>query len=173
MSDQGSGLEQGQTGTSSENECRIAGDYNTCPASSDFQYQGEFQRLVASLKCPLDSVGQSEFIIASQKGLCECDSELYDQQGVKLKDMDCDCFACPPGSRFGFAYTCTSEIAGPCTSFDCLGECNGDFNPLNLDRETLGPTDAPITQVSAGNGLSNPFVGLATMLLAIVRFVWK
>lgn len=172
MSDQGSGLQQGQSGTSAGNECRIAGDYNTCPASSDFEYQGEFQRLAADLKCPLDSVGQSEFISAAQKGLCECDAELQDQQGVKLKDMDCDCYICPPGSRFGFAYTCTTEISGPCKSFDCFGTCNGVFNPLNLDRETFGPTEAPVTEVSAASGLTNPSMGMAVMFLALARMFW-
>jgi hypothetical protein len=168
----GQGLQQGQTGTSTGTECQIAGDYNTCPATSDFEYQGEFQRLAADLKCPLDSVGQSEFIAASQKGLCECDTELQDQQGVKLKDMDCDCFICPDGSRFGFAYSCTTEISGPCKSFDCFGTCNGVFNPLNLDRETIAPTDAPISPGSAANGVMNPSFGMAVMILAVVRFLW-
>jgi hypothetical protein len=169
MSDE---LQQGQTGTSAENACTIAGDYNKCPASSDFDFQGEFNRLEAFLNCPLDSVGQSEFIAAAQKGLCQCDAELQDSEGTKLKDMDCDCFVCPPGSRFGFAYTCTSEISGPCKSFDCFGTCNGVFNPLNLDRETLGPTEAPIQPESAANGFTDPSMAMAIMLLAFMRQVW-
>jgi hypothetical protein len=167
----GEGLQQGQTGTSTGNECRISGDYNSCPASSDFEYQGEFQTLAADLKCPLDSVGQSEFLAAAQKGLCECDAELQDREGVKLKDMDCDCFICPTGSRFGFAYTCTTEISGPCKSFDCFGTCNGVFNPLNLDRETIAPTDAPMSPGSTANGVSHPTMTLAFMVLAIVRLI--
>jgi hypothetical protein len=168
----GQGLQQGQTGTSTGSECVIAGDYNSCPAATNFTYQGVSQQLVADLKCPLDSVGQSDFIAAAQKGLCECDAELQDKNGEILKDMDCDCFICPSGSRFGFAYTCTTEISGPCKSFDCFGDCNGVFNPLNLDRETFAPTDAPISTGSAANGMLNPSIGMAVMILAIARYLW-
>lgn len=166
-----SDFQQGQTGTAAGNECVISGDFNKCPASSDFLYQGTFQKLAADLMCPLDSVGQSNFIEAAQKGLCQCDAELQDQAGTKLKDMDCDCFICPPGFRFGFAYTCTTEIAGPCKSFDCFGTCNGVFNPLNLDRETFGPTEAPLPAASAHGLGGNPSIGMAVMLLAVVRMV--
>lgn len=164
-----SSLEQGQTGTETGNKCTIAGDFNKCPASSNFEYQGTFQRLEAALKCPLDSVGQSEFISASQKGLCDCDSALVDGEGRVLKEMDCDCYICPQGARFGFAYTCTTEIAGPCKSFDCFGTCNGVFNPGNLDRETFGPTEAPIP---AGSAVYSPSMGLAVMVLALARMIW-
>ena len=168
---QGGGLQQGQTGTETGNQCRISGDYNKCPASSDFEYAGSFQRLQADLNCPLNSVAQSDLVEASQKGLCECDSALVDREGRLLKDMDCDCYVCPLGSRFGFAYECTSEIAGPCLSFNCFGECNGDMNPLNLDRETFGPTEAPAPPASA-NGFGNPSMGMAVMVLALARMIF-
>jgi hypothetical protein len=170
--EQGSGLQQGQTGTETGNQCRIAGDFNKCPASSDFEYAGSFQRLQADLNCPLDSVSQSEYIEASQKGLCECDSALVDKNQTLIKDMECDCYVCPPGSRFGFAYECTSEIAGPCKSFNCFGECNGDMNPLNLDRETFGPTEAPLASGSAVKGLVDPSMGMAVLILALARMIF-
>jgi hypothetical protein len=162
-----------QDGTASNTQCVIGGDWNTCPAGSNFEYAGDKQRLEAALACPLDSVAQSGFITASQRGLCECDAELQDDIGNKLKDMECDCFICPDGSRFGFAYTCTTEIAGPCKSFDCFGTCNGVFNPLNLDRETFGPTSAPTPAPgSSANGLANPSIGTAMLVVAIVRMIW-
>jgi hypothetical protein len=161
-----------QDGTSADTQCVISGDFNSCPADSDFSYDGQDQTLAADLQCPLDSVAQSGFISASQRGLCQCDAELLDSAGVKLRDMECDCYICPDGSRFGFAYTCTTEIAGPCKSFDCFGTCNGVFNPLNLDRETFAPTEPPTpAPVSGANSMSSPSLGSAVMILALVRMM--
>jgi hypothetical protein len=157
--------------TESGSECNIEGDFNSCPAGADFTYAGEAQTLEAFLKCPLDSVDQSGFISASQRGLCECDAALVDGDGNVMEDMECDCFACPDGSRFGFAYSCTTPIAGPCKTFDCFGNCNNPgFNPLNLDRETFGPTEAP---VAPAGGSAAPCVGSATglgMTVMVVAF---
>jgi hypothetical protein len=75
--------------------------------------------------------------------------------------MVCECFACPDGSRFGFAYDCDRTIAGPCTSFNCAGKCNGEMN-LGLDLATFAPTGAP-TRMSAAHSASMP---MATALLA-------
>lgn len=161
--------------TESGSQCTIQGDYNSCPAGADFQYAGEDQTLQAFLKCPLDSVAQSGFILASQKGLCECDAALLDGNGTVMEDMECDCFACPDGSRFGFAYSCTTPIAGPCKTFDCFGNCNNPgFNPLNLDRETFGPTEAPVAPASVAASTdigSTATMGMAVMLVAIFRMM--
>jgi hypothetical protein len=165
--------------TESGSECTISGDFNTCPAGSDFEYAGVKQTLEAFLQCPLDSVAQSGFISASQRGLCECDATLLDGAGAVLQDMECDCFACPDGSRFGFAYSCTTPIAGPCLTFDCFGNCNDPgFNPLNLDRATFGPTEAPLEtatdsygSAATNLGSSSTVVGMAVMVAALFRAV--
>jgi hypothetical protein len=163
--------------TEAGSECTISGDYNVCPAGADFEYDGVSQTLDASIQCPLDSVAQSGFISASQRGLCECDTALLDASGNVIQEMECDCFACPSGSRFGFAYSCTSPIAGPCLTFDCFGNCNTPgFNPLNLDRATFGPTEAPLEAVTDGTSAANIMgssssLGMLFMIAAFVRAI--
>jgi len=166
-----------QAGISTENRCRIAGDKNKCPAGSTMEYGGEVQSLDAYIKCPLDSVAQSEWIEASQKGLCGCESMLYDS-GCNLieKEMDCECFACPFGMQLGFAYSCTTEIVGPCKSFDCFGRCNQKYDPGNLvgDKETFPPTilDTSVTSATRNDLMNNHIMGTAVMALAVFRMIF-
>jgi len=168
-----------QAGVSTENRCRIAGDTNKCPAGSTMEYGGELQSLDAYIKCPLDAVGQSEWIEASQKGLCGCDSSLFDRDcNLVEREMDCECFACPFGMQLGFAYSCTTEIVGPCKSFDCFGRCNQKYDPGNLvgDKETFPPTIIEDTLAEAAanrNGLlGNHVMGTAVMTLALFRMIF-
>ena len=104
--------------TSAGSQCTIAGDVNKCPAGAGFTFEGEDQYLFAEMICPFDSVDQSGFIVASQQGKCSCDTALYtappEQGGELLEELQCTCFVCPDGSRFGFAYSCETPIAGPC-----------------------------------------------------------
>ena len=104
--------------TSAGSQCTIAGDVNKCPAGAGFTFEGEDQYLFAEMICPFDSVDQSGFIVASQQGKCSCDTALYtappEQGGELLEELQCTCFVCPAGSRFGFAYSCETPIAGPC-----------------------------------------------------------
>ncbi len=171
-------LEQ-QAGISTENRCKISGDYNKCPAGSTMEYAGDQSSLDAFIQCPLDSVAQSEWIEASQKGLCSCSSSRYDENcDLVQKDMDCECFACPFGLTLGFAYSCNTEIVGPCKSFDCFGRCNGKYDPGNLvgDKETFPPTrfDEKDVEASANRNdlASNQLMGTALLTLALFRMVF-
>ena len=124
-------------------DCIIAGDWNRCPADAGFEFQGEEKQLYANLSCPFDSVRQSGFIASSQEGLCECEAKLA-SIGVteeEAEDINCNCFACPPGFTFGFAYECDKRLVGPCTIFNCNGLCNGDLDFGGGD--TFAPTAAP------------------------------
>lgn len=168
-----------QAGISTENRCKIAGDTNKCPAGSTMEYAGVQQSLDAYIKCPLDSVGQSEWIEASQKGLCSCESMLYDRDcSLVEKEMDCECFACPFGMQLGFAYSCTTEIVGPCKSFDCFGRCNQKYDPGNLvgDKETFPPTIIGSTSETASASridvMNNHVMGTAVMALAVFRMIF-
>jgi len=169
-------LEQ-QAGISSGNTCRISGDSNKCPAGSTMTYAGERQTLDADVLCPLDSVQQSEWIEGSQKGLCNCVSQLMDEDCAVIEaEMDCECVACPFGMTVGFAYSCTTEIVGPCKSFDCYGKCNQKYDPGNLvgDKETFPPTILD-TPEAGGRGLgpsNHPFVGTAIVALALFRMIF-
>lgn len=166
-----------QDGIAATNECRISGDHNKCPAGSSMNYAGERQTLDADLLCPLDSVGQSDWVEASQKGLCECEAMLLDETcGIIEEEMDCECFACPFGMVVGFAYSCTTEIVGPCKSFDCFGKCNGNYDPGNLiGRETFPPTVLPSVDeetVSAASGMLNDHVmGTVVIIVALFRMI--
>jgi len=170
-------LEQ-QAGVSADNKCRIAGDKNKCPAGSTMEYAGDQSSIDAYIMCPLDSVAQSEWIEASQKGLCDCSSSRYDADcGLVEEDMECECFACPFGMTMGFAYSCKTEIVGPCTSFDCFGRCNAKYDPGNLvgDKETFPPTilDTPPPSSANRNDLmSSNIMGTAALTLAIVRMIF-
>jgi uncharacterized surface protein with fasciclin (FAS1) repeats len=117
--------------------CRIDRDLNVCPASSEFEYDGMFQRLNAEIACPLDTIGQSNLVEATQDNNCECDARLEEVDGTLIQEMTCECFVCPAGSRFGFAYSCEQNIAGPCHTFNCAGECNGE---IVENKETAVPS---------------------------------
>lgn len=170
-----------EDGISSSNTCRISGFFNKCPAGSSLSYAIENNSVDATLVCPLDSVAQSDWIEASQKGLCECEASLLDANcDILQEEMDCECFACPPGTKLGFAYSCKSAIVGPCTSFDCYGNCNEKYDPGNLvnDRETFAPTIYPSIEdkneasSSRNNGTPNNHVmGTAFMVVALFRMI--
>lgn len=165
-------LEQ-QEGIAASNECRIKGGSNKCPAGSTMTYAGERQTIDASILCPLDSVDQSEWIDASQRGLCSCESQLKDENcGIIEEEMDCECFACPFGMKLGFAYTCTTAIVGPCKSFDCFGNCNKKYDPGNLvgDKETFPPSEFGTTfstEPSAGT-MNNHVMGTTALMVTVV-----
>jgi hypothetical protein len=134
--------------TTTDSTCDIWGAWNICPASTLFNFDGQEVNLEAELFCPLSSVAKSNFIDASQKGRCECHAELVALDDSKAP-MDCNCFACPEGSRIGFAYDCLERIFGPCTQFNCAGECNGRFN-FGLDSATEAPTAALVGGLGSG-----------------------
>jgi len=177
---QGTCLQDQQAGIAADNRCRISGDSNKCPAGSTMEYAGQKQSIDAYVLCPLDSVAQSQWIEGSQKGLCGCQSSLYDENCALIEsDMECECYACPFGMNLGFAYSCTSEIVGPCKSFDCFGRCNYKYDPGNLvgDKETFPPTEfgnAPVPGSSASrNGLmENHVMGTAIMAVALFRMIF-
>ncbi|MGK3747019.1 MAG: hypothetical protein ACI8RD_007732 [Bacillariaceae sp.] len=158
-------------GIASTNECRISGDRNKCPAASSINYKGEVITMDAQILCPLDSVGQSDWVEASQNGLCDCEVNLLDATcGLIEQEMDCECFACPFGMKVGFAYYCTTEIAGPCKSYDCFGQCNGAYDPGNLvGRETIVPTTFD-TQAEAAAVVTNRSGTTSTVLMVVALF---
>ena len=176
-------LQEQANGIQATNMCRIGGDFNKCPAGSTMDYGGDVQTIDAKILCPLDSVQQSEWLEASQKGLCGCESQLRDQDCALLPDeMECECFACPFGMTVGFAYSCTTEIVGPCKSFDCSGRCNYKYDPANLvgGRETFAPSnlDNPTEEIdesssaSKNDMLNNHVVGTAIMAVALFRMIF-
>eukprot|EP00535_Pseudo-nitzschia_heimii_P010553 CAMPEP_0197175568 /NCGR_PEP_ID=MMETSP1423-20130617/1758_1 /TAXON_ID=476441 /ORGANISM="Pseudo-nitzschia heimii, Strain UNC1101" /LENGTH=220 /DNA_ID=CAMNT_0042624757 /DNA_START=166 /DNA_END=828 /DNA_ORIENTATION=- len=184
-------LEQ-QAGISAGNTCRINGGTNKCPAGSSMNYGGQRVTLDADILCPLDSVEQSEWIEASQKGLCGCASQLLDANcEIVEEEMDCECIACPFGMTLGFAYSCTTEIVGPCKSFDCFGKCNSKYDPGNLvgDKETFPPTitddetdpvaaegsgGAVVAGIFGGGGPNHhhPVLGTAVLAAALFRMIF-
>ena len=169
-------LEQ-QAGVSADNTCRISGENNKCPAGSTMTYAGDRKTLDADILCPLDSVAQSEWIEGSQKGLCGCESQRLDENCEVLDEqMDCECFACPFGMTLGFAYTCTTEIVGPCKSFDCFGNCNGKYDPGNLvgDKETYPPSvlEEPAGPPSSAAPTNHPVLGTAVLAVALFRMIF-
>jgi hypothetical protein len=164
---------QGQDGTTTDNNCYIAGDVNVCPATADFTFDGKIKRLTANLACPLNAVAQSDFRDASQKGLCSCLATLTDVEpsgatGVPTP-LTCECFICPDQeNQFGVAYTCQEAISGPCTTFNCAGICNGDLS--FIDPSTRAPTAAPNDQGSAAVGVNSTPVVATTALLILTVF---
>lgn len=147
--------------TTVENRCEIWGAWNICPADTTFNFDGQEVILRAELSCPLSSVTKSNFIDASQKGNCQCDAHL---EGTD-EPMDCTCFACPEGSRIGFAYDCLQRIAGPCTQFNCDGECNGKFK-FGLDLNTEAPTPSPYSSAMTNSPISG------TISLVVLTLAW-
>lgn len=180
-------LEEQQKGISAANPCRIKGGSNKCPAGSTLNYAGERNTVDADVYCPLDSVAQSDWIQGSQKGLCDCSAVLLDEAcGVINEEMDCECVACPFGMKLGFAYSCTTEIVGPCKSFDCFGRCNQKYDPGNLvgDKETFAPTkiEDVVGSDPAADGSSSPYakncapgnhlIGTVVTALALFRMIF-
>lgn len=168
-------LQTGQDGTTTDNNCYIAGDFNVCPATADFDFNGAIKRLNANLKCPLNAVQQSDFRDASQKGLCECEAEVMDvtadtsTTGAAVP-LSCECFICPDQANlFGVAYTCSTPINGPCYTFNCEGTCNGDLS--FIDSTTRAPTAAPGPATNGnGSGAFDSSPGFATMALLVLTF---
>lgn len=164
---------QGQDGITTGSDCSISGDFNICPAQADFTFGTGVKRLTADLKCPFDAVQQSDFRQASQEGLCECDATVLDlnQTDASPEPLSCECFICPDQPDLvGVAYTCETPISGPCYTFDCSGNCNGDLN--FLPGATKAPTAAPVAPGAgdAAFGIDAPVVATAAMLmLTIVR----
>jgi len=147
--------------TTTDNECVVAGDFLECPADAEFSYGDVSRSLEATLMCPLNSAVQSDFIGASQRGVCQCDSQLVNTDAPDNDPIQCDCFACPVTSRFGFGYTCNKNIVGPCHTFNCDGQCNGEFS-FNLDPKTFAPTEAP---TDAAQGRSIALTALAVLFV--------
>mmetsp|Transcript_14817 Transcript_14817/g.41288 ORF Transcript_14817/g.41288 Transcript_14817/m.41288 type:complete len:189 (+) Transcript_14817:186-752(+) len=168
-------------GIAAGNQCRISGFSNKCPAGSSLTYASEKNSIDAKIMCPLDSVAQSDWREASQKGLCGCDAALLDSAcSVLVEKMNCECFACPAGTTLGFAYSCDQPIVGPCTSFDCYGRCNEKYDPGNLagDRITFAPTTFPsdekvtVEPSAASFGIpNNNMMVTAVMILAFFRMI--
>mmetsp|Transcript_41071 Transcript_41071/g.98993 ORF Transcript_41071/g.98993 Transcript_41071/m.98993 type:complete len:156 (+) Transcript_41071:335-802(+) len=149
--------------TTTDTGCQIWGAWNICPASTDFDFDGQKVDLEAELFCPLNSVTKSNFIDASQKGHCECHASLVGT----TQPMDCNCFVCPQGSRIGFAYDCDQRIFGPCTQFNCAGECNGRFS-FGLDAKTEAPTPVIISGTSSHGTDSLPM----TLAMSVLTIYW-
>jgi hypothetical protein len=106
-------------------ECASQGEDLVCPISSEFEFGGDIFYVSAELSCNIPDASQLES--ASQSGACGCSATLQDSQGTELAALQCDCFLCPQGSDVKYAYTCQTEIAGPCKSFNCDGTCNEQF----------------------------------------------
>lgn len=169
-----------EDGIAATNMCTIHGFFNKCPAGSSLTYAGTKNSIDAKLACPLDSVAQSDWREASQKGLCLCEASLLDGECDVIEEkMDCQCFGCPDGTLLGFAYSCTTPIVGPCLSFDCYGVCNGKFDPGNLtgEKETFAPTEMAQDEdedTSSARTIGDPnnhVMGTAVMVLALLRMI--
>jgi hypothetical protein len=155
--------------TTAGSECQINGAWNICPAGTNFVFEGQNRTLEADLRCPLDSVQQSSFIEAAQKGLCECEASLIntDDPDMVAEDLECECYPCPSGSRIGFSYSCNKPIYSVCESFTCDFVCNGDL--FGDDQATFSPTAAP-TAESAAHGMSTS-MPIVILVLAIARMI--
>ena len=166
--------------TTVDNGCVIAGDVNRCPVDASITYAGSKKLLDASLSCPLDSVAQFDFIDGTQKGLCSCAVDIYDagesppvQTLGQTPDgtgggesIDCECYICPPGLALGVAFICNAEIAGPCKSFNCFGDCNGDASINFLSSVTESPTAAPNESSDAAHLMASPTIWLVGFMIA-------
>jgi hypothetical protein len=162
-----------KNGIAATNECKISGEKNKCPAASSINYKGELITMDAQILCPLDSVKQSDWVAASQNGLCNCEVNLLDSTcGIIEEEMDCVCFACPFGMKVGFAYYCTTEIAGPCKSYDCFGQCNGAYDPGNLvGRDTIAPTTFDTPEESVAAVTRSGMASTVLMVVALFRMI--
>jgi hypothetical protein len=165
-----------------DNSCVIAGDVNRCPADASITYAGDKKLLDASLSCPLDSVAQSDFMAGTQKGLCTCAVDIYDadssiQPPVQVLGQTpdgtgggetnvCDCYLCPTGMNLGVAFICENEIVGPCKSFNCFGDCNGDASINLISGITSSPTGAPTEVDGAAHLMASPTVWLVGFMIA-------
>jgi hypothetical protein len=126
-----------------DNSCVVEGDVNRCPVDDSITYAGVTKLLDASISCPNDSVAKFGFVKATQTGLCTCDVDIYDAESGASppvqnlgqtpdgtgggETVDCECYVCPDGLAQAAAFICESEIlVGPCSSFNCFGDCNGD-----------------------------------------------
>lgn len=142
-------------------ECEMAGDTISCPVGSSFAVDGQTSTLDGQLSCSMNDVNQlGGFVSASQHAdTCQCATTLVNETDGSISNLDCNCYVCDEGSSFETALTCTSPIAGTCTSFDCDGICNGEFEPIafpgaiggngnNNETDTCAPfdTDAPPIQ---------------------------
>ena len=117
-------------------DCVTGEDSITCPATSMFNFGGAGSVILsADMSCPLDIVGETSFTRASQAGQCSCERTTLTIGTGEEKDIICDCFACPEGSRLNFAYQCDTAIVNRCFSYNCDFECNGDISV---------PTDDPL-----------------------------
>jgi len=120
---------------------------SVCPAESQINMVKErIKRTVdASIVCPNDileseNIGYKE---ASQRDLCSCEASLFDDNcRVLERNLECQCFICPEGSKVAVSYSCNKEIVPGCNSFDCDQNCNGAYDPP-LMHLNVKPTNSP------------------------------
>mmetsp|Transcript_22635 Transcript_22635/g.63131 ORF Transcript_22635/g.63131 Transcript_22635/m.63131 type:complete len:164 (-) Transcript_22635:86-577(-) len=158
----------------SENLCMINGDYNICPGDISVSYSGEVTYLNADVSCPFDAVLQSNFIQASQNGVCNCTTAILTEgeqrRGRDGKPINCNCYACPldPTPKVGYAFECDQPIVGPCKTFSCDGTCNGEFNIFD-NGDTRAPTMAPTSASATSSSLHVTVLAVLCVLHMIVR----
>eukprot|EP00537_Pseudo-nitzschia_pungens_P011055 CAMPEP_0172385844 /NCGR_PEP_ID=MMETSP1061-20121228/3454_1 /TAXON_ID=37318 /ORGANISM="Pseudo-nitzschia pungens, Strain cf. pungens" /LENGTH=1877 /DNA_ID=CAMNT_0013115001 /DNA_START=415 /DNA_END=6048 /DNA_ORIENTATION=- len=141
--------------------CAATADGNiACPIGSQFSSGSDTLTIDSNIVCPSDIViGKSiSAIEASQRGLCTCETGLYDENcDVIEADLDCDCFVCPTGSQSGVSYSCQKEIIGGCKSFDCDGTCNGPYNPPLKDATFPDISSIEESSPPLGQPVMSPF----------------
>lgn len=134
--------------------CLTLGDGNSsCPAGATLNFNEGSITVDANIVCPEeiligDNMHYSE---ASQRGLCSCEAALFDGNcDVVHEDLECECFSCPDGLRMSTAYSCNKPIYNECLTFDCLGNCNGPYEPPLLGQPLPtgggGTQDQPLGQ---------------------------
>jgi hypothetical protein len=163
--------------TTVDTDCQIQGGFVVCPTEASVSFAGQPTYINAELSCPLDAVQQSDFIEASQLGICDCTTALLgNSPNDPTTPLDCQCFVCPLGSRLGFAFQCEVPMVGPCFNFSCSGDCNGDLG-ISVDQDTSSPTQAPTKTPSGGratagggsSGIILPAMMIGYLLVKMMR----
>jgi len=166
------GLEDPQDGTTTDNSCQFVEGRNVCTALAKFNFGDDPRILKAAVDCPFDATSQSEFREASANGLCGCTATIRaetDSEDAAVP-LNCTCLVCPSQENvFGVAYDCKTPITGPCLSFNCAGECNGDPNMNLIGNETRPPTAAPVAAPSSGFHVDPTMKTTALLILCMVR----
>ena len=140
------------------NGCMIRGATIVCSSATSIAFNGPPTEINTQVTCPLDATNPTDFVQASQSGLCQCDVNVVlpgapgggDGDMGLLQDTpvpmprDCDCYACPVGSRVGHAFVCVEPLVGPCLTFTCDGECNGVVETTPIVDESPAPVESEI-----------------------------
>ena len=154
--------------------CTSTGVEFTCLAPSELKQGDNATRVDNTVTCTLDDAIGMMFQDSEN---CRCQALLTDQFNSGNAPRTCLCGVCPRGSTQAVSLDCSMNtehpfVAGPCTSLNCAGQCNGTGATV-LNQPTPAPEGGGSGEVEEGDKDGSAMMNLATgaAVGAVVSFL--